>query len=524
MGTGKEIGPANSRDHGGRLPRRIEPWGIALLIALVSWWFPAEESAGKDFTVSPSGAASGDGSKERPFDLGTALSEAKGAIRPGDTICLLGGTYKGAFECTLKGTRDAPITIRGLPGERVTIDCQPPEGTDKACHFSVLGQWTVFRDFEVTCTGKKRGTTLTGSHPEEINRGGVNCLGANVKFINLVVHDTSQGFGFWSNGEGGEIYGCIIYNNGWDAPDRGHGHAIYTQNKTGTKRLVDNIMFNQFSYGVHAYGSSAAFINSFHLEGNVSFNNGAAKSADSRTVNILVGGGSPSENITVVGNFTYATGHGGTSLLLGYGAQNKDAVVKDNYFVGPASVRRWGKLTLTGNTFISPGAVLSLELPKEGGLGQYEMDKNTYVRMTGGAKPFGLIENKQDRGGDFAQWQKDTQLDKSSTFQSVAPTGVKVFVRANQYEPGRANVIVYNWDRKDSVEVDLKDSLKPGAKYRVVSAQDFFGPAVAEGTYDGRPVRLPMKDYRAPSPIGKEDYQPPATGPEFNVFVVVPVK
>ena len=499
------------------MPQRIT--GTVLASVLVC----GTSLAGEHF-VSPDGKPDGAGTKDSPWNLATALAGAKGKVQPGDTVWLLGGTYKGTFQSTLKGLKDAPIIVRGVAGQRVTIDCQPPEGKNTSCQFIVLGEWAVFRDFEVMHSGKTRFTKETGSSPKDINRGRANCLGANIKFINLVVHDCDEGFGFWSNGEGGEIYGCIVYNNGWDAPDRGHGHAIYTQNKTGIKRLVDNIMFNQFSYGIHAYGSEKAFINGFHIEGNVSFNNGAAKGVDSRNPGILVGGGSPSENITVIGNYTYCTGYSGTSLMLGYGAQNKDAVVKDNYFVGPASVRRWGKLTLTGNTFISPGAVLSLELPKEGGLGQYEMDKNTYVRMTGGAKPFGLIENKQDRGGDFAQWQKDTQLDRNSTFQPAAPTGVKVFVRANQHEPGRANVIVYNWDRKDSVEVDLKDSLKPGAKYRVVSAQDFYGPAVAEGTYDGRPVRLPMKDYRAPSPIGKEDYQPPATGPEFNVFVVVPVK
>jgi len=499
------------------MPQRIT--GTVLASVLVC----GTSLAGEHF-VSPDGKPDGAGTKDSPWNLATALAGAKGKVQPGDTVWLLGGTYKGTFQSTLKGLKDAPIIVRGVAGQRVTIDCQPPEGKNTSCQFIVLGEWAVFRDFEVMHSGKTRFTKETGSSPKDINRGRANCLGANIKFINLVVHDCDEGFGFWSNGEGGEIYGCIVYNNGWDAPDRGHGHAIYTQNKTGIKRLVDNIMFNQFCYGIHAYGSEKAFINGFHIEGNVSFNNGAAKGVDSRNPGILVGGGSPSENITVIGNYTYCTGYSGTSLMLGYGAQNKDAVVKDNYFVGPATIRRWAKLTLAGNTFIAPSTVLSLELPKEGGVSGYSGDRNAYLQLNKGGTAFLVTENKQGKTLDFPQWQKASGLDGSAKFQQARPTGARVFVRPNQYEPGRANVIVYNWDLDKTVDVDLKGVLKAGDRYKVISAQDFFGPAVAEGTYDGKPVKLPMKEYRAPAPIGKEDYTPPATGPEFNVFVVLPAK
>jgi len=425
-----------------------------------------------EFYVSPTGTSGGDGSKACPWDLATALAQPA-AVRPGDTIWLLGGRYVGGFESRLKGTAAAPITVRQAPGARATIDCL----SDKSALFSVGGEWTRYWGFEVTCSNPRRETKATGSAPADINRGGVNCQGANIAFVNLVVHDCSNGFGFWSGGEGGEIYGCIIYNNGWDAPDRGHGHAIYTQNKTGTKRLVDNVMFNQFCYGVHAYGSSRAFLSGFHVEGNVSFNNGAAKSPTSLAPCILIGGGSPSERIAVIENYTYSTGYGATALQLGYGANNKDAVVRDNYFVGGISLRKWEKLAVAGNTFI-------------GGAPQVD-------------PPAGDVR-------------------ASNTLVAGRPVGAKVVVRPNAYEPGRGHVIVYNWDKKPQVEADLSQVLKPGAKFKVVSAQDFFGEPVFAGRYDGKSVRLPMKAYRAVPPIGKESYVPPATGPEFNVFVVLP--
>ena len=427
-----------------------------------------------EFLVSPDGKPSGDGSKARPWDLGTALAHPA-SVRPGDTIWLLGGKYVGGFESRLKGTAAAPITVRQAPGMRATIDGVGEKNT----LFTVSGEWTRYWGFEVMSSNPKRQTQTPGSAPPESNRGGVNATGSNLAFINLVVHDGSSGFGFWSSGEGGEIYGCIIYNNGWEAPDRGHGHAVYAQNRIGTKRLVDNVMFNQFCYGIHAYGSSRAFINGFHVEGNVSFNNGAAKSPTSLHPCILVGGGSPSERIEVIENYTYSTGYGAAAMQLGYGANNKDAVVKDNYFVGPTSIRKWEKVALTGNTFIGTGTPVTVDPPVA--------DPRT-----------------------------------SNVIVSGRPQGVKVAVRPNAYEPGRAHVIVYNWDRRPAVDVDLSKVLKTGAKFKVASAQDFFGEPVLAGKYDGKPVRLPMKEYRAVPPVGKETYVPPATGPEFNVFVVLP--
>ena len=427
-----------------------------------------------EFLVSPDGKPSGDGSRARPWDLATALAHPA-SVRPGDTIWLLGGKYVGGFESRLKGAAAAPITVRQAPGMRATIDGVGEKNT----LLTVSGEWTRYWGFEVMSSNPKRQAQTPGSAPPESNRGGVNATGSNLAFINLVVHDGSSGFGFWSSGEGGEIYGCIIYNNGWEAPDRGHGHAVYAQNRIGTKRLVDNVMFNQFCYGIHAYGSSRAFINGFHVEGNVSFNNGAAKSPTSLHPCILVGGGSPSERIEVIENYTYSTGYGAAAMQLGYGAANKDAVVKDNYFVGPTSIRKWEKVALTGNTFIGTGTPVTVAPPVA--------DPRT-----------------------------------SNVIVSGRPQGVKVAVRPNAYEPGRAHVIVYNWDRRPAVDVDLSKVLKTGAKFKVASAQDFFGEPVLAGKYDGKPVRLPMKEYRAVPPVGKETYVPPATGPEFNVFVVLP--
>src|SRR5262249_40597759 len=70
--------------------------------------------------------------------------------------------------------------------------------------------------------------------------------------------------------------------------------------------------------------------------------------------------------------------------------------------------------------------------------------------------------------------------------------GTRIFVRPNKYEPGRAHVCVFNWDNADKVPVDLSKVLKPGDTYEVRDSQDFLGPAIVRGTYEGKPVELPL--------------------------------
>ena len=43
-------------------------------------------------------------------------------LKPGDTLCLRGGTYRESLYLALQGTREQPITIRSAPGEEVVID------------------------------------------------------------------------------------------------------------------------------------------------------------------------------------------------------------------------------------------------------------------------------------------------------------------------------------------------------------------------------------------------------------------
>jgi hypothetical protein len=96
---------------------------------------------------------------------------------------------------------------------------------------------------------------------------------------------------------------------------------------------------------------------------------------------------------------------------------------------------------------------------------------------------------------------------------------MKVFVRPNAYEPGRANITVYNWPHQSTVDVDLSGAAYVGGAYEIRNAQDFYGTPVASGIFDGSLVTLPLSGLTVASPVGWP--APSVTGPEFNVFVLL---
>src|SRR5439155_26467787 len=110
---------------------------------------------------------------------------------------------------------------------------------------TVNGHDTWFQDLELTNSDTQR---LGVPH-----NVGMNIFGSGTKAINVISHDNGGGFGLWSTAVDAEIYGSVIYNVGWEDTSQGTGHSIYTQNLTGVRRLTDNILFNGFSFGIHAY-------------------------------------------------------------------------------------------------------------------------------------------------------------------------------------------------------------------------------------------------------------------------------
>lgn len=483
--------------------RAILWFGVgALMVSGARPALPAE------FHVAPNGRESGDGSEALPWDLQTALSHPE-AVAPGDTLWLHGGTYRGSFFSQLKGAAGKPIVVRQAPGERAIIDIEPVK---RGVGFHAHGQWVRFQGFQITCTNPKRRTEQTGSWPTDVRRGSIESRGDYLQWVNLAVHDLGKGFGFWRSGAGGEIYGCLIYNNGWGGPDRGHGHAIYAQNAKGTKRIVDNIVFNQFANGIDIYGSTKSVLKGFHIEGNVAFHNGCLYKPGSRMSNLRAGGECPLEDVTIKGNFTF---DGGAQVGYPWGKTNYSATVTDNYLVGGMAAYYQGELVFERNTVIGQGPIVRLTTDRPHDAKRYAINRNTYYLKP---TPFGTFALGSSL--EVSAWRA-LGFDTESQIHRTVPENTLVFVRENQYEQGRANIVIYNWAWKESVAVDLSKVLTPGRRFRIMNAQHPFGEPIVADVFDGASVQIPMQPTPPVQPIGMQDYELPISQPVFGVFLVL---
>ena len=495
----------------------VVPLAVALLLLLAScalqdtvapkdssgtWGISADRSAGPapDFYVSPTGSPSSDGSFTEPWDLATALA-GPAAVTPGSTIWLRGGTYTNAadprgFASTLIGTADAPIVVRQYPGEHATVTNT----------LFVTGANAWFWGFEVAHPAPQLGEALHG----------VNLRGPGTKLINLVVHDaTDDGIFIAPEATGAEVNGSIVYNNG---RTDNLTHGIYCRSQSATLVLTDNIVFDNWAYGFHCYAQDGPYIQNISLEGNVAFNNyvwGVPWDAD-----ILVGGQVPASGITVNENYTYRTNYTNTMTadIGSNSVTNQDLVCTSNYFVGGWwRMGAWATATVTGNTlynFTSGGMVWTL--------GSDSSDERWSDNTLFGDPAAVVWRHDTTDVTTFDGWRTETGFTDPGTYAGSAPTGGKIVVRPNQYEPGRANIIVYNWAQQSTVSVDVSVILNMGERYVVQNSQDFYGPPVAGGVYTGRPLQLPMVSITPPSPVGVVTAQPaPVTGPTFNVFVLM---
>jgi hypothetical protein len=229
---------------------------MRVLVPIFSSVLACSVASGAEWQVAPKGTPEGKGTQDAPWDLGSALA-GRHKVAPGDTLWVAGGTYvkpadsSHGFPVALAGRAWAPVRVRARPGERATVDgglvVQAP------------AEYVWIEGLELLVSQPRPGRPVPPDPSyRNVNRpwGGLNVnAGTGCKYINLVIHDNCQGVSFWSGARDSELYGCLIYDNGWQGTDRGHGHAVYTQNRDGTKTIRDCIMTGGFGFTMHAYGS-----------------------------------------------------------------------------------------------------------------------------------------------------------------------------------------------------------------------------------------------------------------------------
>ena len=144
----------------------------------------------------------------------------------------------------------------------------------------------------------------------------------------------------------------------------------------------------------------------------------------------LIGGGRPSRNIRAAGNYFY-----NVNVQIGYSApHNENCEILDNLILGGGlQISNYKKVVKDGN----------------------------------------LVLGKNDPR------PKDT--------------AARVILSPNRYDPNRANLAVFNWARKPTVDLLPHKFLEPGDKYRLVNSRESFGRPVLAGRFDGRAIRLPVR-------------------------------
>ena len=437
---------------------------------------------------------------------------------PCDTFWLRGGTYNlGYVETTIHGAPGAPITFRQAPGEQARVN-------GALVFFDSVGH-VVLRDFELYGSDTNRITKQTGVgfNPTDLNLrdSGIVCYVPNMSFINLVIHDhVRHGVYISEWASNNVVYGCVVYNNGWVGPDNASGHNFYIQNNAGTKVIAENLAFNNAGVNFQIYDNhvNGKLLN-VTIEGNVAFN--ASVLSTTRVYrDWIIGVDAPSisaDRIVFRNNMGYHAPGSRTTpqAQLGREGVNGRLVATDNYLTMPLQLNNWRTAVFSNNVIALQNTGYVLDLQQSQALSAIGWNRNTYFRPSSGSD-----FHKNSSTYNFSGWKTATGFDQGSSYSSGTMTGTKTFVRRNAYEPGRANIVVYNWDKLSAVSVDVRSVLPMGATYEVRNAQDFFAAPVRSGTFDGQPLQLPMQGLSVAKPIGPFN-TPAPTGPQFNTFVLL---
>lgn len=456
--------------------------------------------SGATFYVSPTGSASNPGTIASPNSLTNMIQAAHTLASAGDTIYLLGGTYTNTLFNDLVAPSNNPIVMRSAPGQWAVIDPQTTNTVTGAV-LTIYGSGNWWRDMEIM-------NSATNRYLVRLDGVGMNtgAAGQDNKLINLFIHDNGDGAFASYQSTNAEVYGCVIINNGYQLSDRGHGHNLYIQNRSfeTRKTISENIGLNVMNVGMNARSSNLT-ANEW-WEGNVVANSGST-STNGWVANFHTEGETV-DQISWVQNFGYypvpAYGQGFYSL-----STNGTLTVVSNVFANSYSqIFYWTNTVFNANTQYAA-------VDFRPTVTNYTTaDYNYYYKV---ALNFPI--SYQLTNVTLANWQTYFGNDTHGTATANAASGKWIYLRQNKYEPTRANLIVYNWDRSDNVTVNISSVCPVGNAFTLRNAADYGGNLVLSNNYAGGNISIPMTNLNVAVPIGMAS-APTNTAPTFAVFVL----
>lgn len=249
----------------------------------------------------------------------------------------------------------------------------------------------VLRGKEIYAGKFPRLLDIPGSNPPGMPSISFRC--PDLQIINCHFHDLAS-VGWWEQSSG-VMKGCLVDNIGWDAPDRGHGHSLYTQGSASRPKRIEGCIFVKgFGDNFTLYGSSESTLMGYEVVGNIIHG-----------YRLLVGG-SDVQNVTVNDNFIYG------GVQLGYNTrQNKQSGFTHNILIGNLGVNLyWSETAVRQNLIVG-----DVTLPYGMFYDRVDWNENVYVgtRFTFDKHP--TLKGKQT----FDKWKTETGWDKTSRWYAT---------------------------------------------------------------------------------------------------------
>jgi hypothetical protein len=483
----------------------------------------------------------GDGSQENPWDLFTAVQQSN-RVHAGDTIWLAGGTYQHSYldggdlnHRNINGTRTLhgmptklvpalngaagnPIVIRALPGARATLNGYIDLASSTSCSYirwqdlEVCNLYTKDRLDHLKGSQRIAATfasgaffTKEGNTTVDLNVSGINVSSGptvrGMEYVNCIVHDNLNcGIGDGPRAIGTTVYGCLIYHNGFEGwgplfnSNQAHGHGIYAQNaNNGYGKTFKNVISVGNSKEGCQFNGTGDFYNNYEISGCTFYQNGHICPSDKGSGWDICfaqegGSGAVVRNCRFSNNNTFNVGQSDAGT--------------DNCLFG-AGIPCVGQFMMTNN-------IITVAHPTN----HYGLKQALFWNLPARQ----IVSSNFFYGGWFGNVSRNYP---NNTFaQNLPTTGTTTIVQPNAYEAGRANIIIYNWNKSDTVSVDLSNvGLRVGTKYELHQCQDYFKD-ITTGIYDGAPVTIRMANHTVAAPVGTNMVAEQTSFPAFGAFIL----
>ena len=461
-------------------------------ISLLALFFTICSFAQKEFHVFPvdgksiQGSPNGDGSRNNPWDLQTALTQTSERVNGGDIIWLHQGIYNGRYKSTLGSENTEFITVSAYKNEKVVLNGNVNSNLKNV--LEITGNRVVFKNFEVTFLGEYSRNVKDDNFS---NCAGINHLSGVGKFQNLIIYNNpGLGFGSWKSTGGSVIEDCMIFFNGYIGKNRGEGEGMYVQNKSDDTRIIrNNIIFGNYYKGVEVWSASKGhdyeFVKNVNLVDNIFFNNGLPSGTLRDNVIIATNdtqGINVAKRITVSNNVFYHNidfrdlkNYGtGVALALGFKARAlaEDIAVTDNIMLGRnngLNLMHAKSLVFKNNTVYAgyvnfhKSSIPALEN------GNFNLDYNRYyTRKIGSHRVIG------DKNYKLSDWQNNFKIDNNSQWKPLKDFQIHPVLKIQPLKtnPNHFNVALLQKEGNE-VTVDFSGfEIKEGSNYKIYDVEN----------------------------------------------------